>query len=165
MFRITSRLAAAATIATVCGFVAAAALPSTALAARSVSIAGAWKGQLTALPTSDPGAFGVTDNGPGLANDLGAFQLSSAETDNFATGTITDGTFTISNSRGDSIRGTYAGTFSPLSATAVAFISIGQLTGGTGQLRGATGSITFTGIASSSSLTVLGAFTAKVSVP
>ena len=165
MSRITSKLGAAITTAVVCGFAATAALPSTALAARSVSIAGAWKGQLTASPTSDPGALAVTDNGPGLANDLGTFQLSSAETDSFVADTITGGTFTISNSRGDSIHGAYAGTFTPISATAVAFISPGQITGGTGQLRGATGSITFTGVASSSAFTVLGAFTAKVSVP
>jgi hypothetical protein len=165
MSRIRSKLAAYVTIATMCGFAAAATLPSTALAARSVSIVGAWKGQLTASPTSDVGAFAVTDSGPGVANDLGAFHLNSSETDNFATDTITDGTFTIGNSRGDSIHGTYAGTFSPTSATAVTFISSGQITGGAGQLRGATGQITFTGIASSSSLTVLGAFTAKVSAP
>lgn len=165
MPRITSKLAPAITIATFCGFLAAVALPSTALAARSVSMVGAWSGQLTASPTSDPGAFAVTDGGPGLATDLGAVQLSSAENDNFATDMITDGTFTIGNARGDSIHGTYLGTFSPISATAVTFTSPGQVTGGTGHLRGATGSITFTGIASSSSLTVLGAFTAKVSVP
>lgn len=165
MSRIASKLAAPIMIATVCGFIAAAALPSTALAARSVSMVGVWRGQLTASPTSDPAAFAVTDGGPGLANDLGAFQLSSAENDNFATDTITDGTFTIRNARGASIHGTYAGTFSPISATAVTFISPGQVTGGTGELRGATGSITFTGVASSASLTVLGAFTAKISVP
>ncbi len=165
MSRITSKLHAAIAITTFCGFVAAGALPSTALAARSLSIVGAWRGELTASPTSDPGAFAVTDSGPGLANDLGAFQLSSAETDNFVTDAISDGTFTIGDSHGDSIHGNYAGTFSPISTTSVAFISSGQITGGTGQLRGATGSITFTGIASSSSLTVLGAFTAKVSAP
>ena len=165
MSRVTSKLVAMIGVATLCGFGAAAVLPSTALAARSVPIAGAWKGQLTASPTSDPGAFAVTDSGPGIANDLGAFQLSSAETDSFATDTITDGTFTMTNSHGDSVHGTYAGTFSSISATAVAFISPGRITGGTGQLRGATGSITFTGIASSSSLTVLGAFTGKVTVP
>ena len=165
MSRIKSTLAAAVTIVTTCGFTATLALPSTALAARSVSIVGAWRGQLTASPMNDPGAFAVTDSGPGLANDLGAFQISSAETDNFATDTITNGAFTISNTRGDSFHGTYTGAFSPISATAVAFRSPGQVTGGTGQLRGVTGSITFTGIASSSSLTLLGAFTAKVSVP
>lgn len=165
MSRISPKLATAVTIIIVSGFCAAAVLPSTALAARSVSLVGAWKGQLTASPTTDPGVLAVTDSGTGLAKDIGVFKLSSEETDSFVADTIAGGTFTISNSRGDSVHGTYAGTFSPISTTAVAFNSPGQITGGTGQLSRATGPITFTGVASASSLAALGGFNATIQLP
>jgi hypothetical protein len=162
---ISPKLAAALSILAVGGFASAAALPSAALAARSMSIVGAWKGQLTASPTSDPGLVAVTDTGPGLANDIGPFQLRAAETDSFIADMVTGGTFTISDARGDGIHGTYGGTFSPLSATAVVFTSPGQITGGTGKLRGAIGPITFEGLASSSSFTDVGGFEATISLP
>lgn len=162
---IAPKLAVALTVLTLGGFASAAVLPGAALAARAMSVVGAWKGQLTASSTSTPGVLAVTDTGSGLANEIGPFQLSPAETDSFIADTVTGGTFTISDARGDSVLGTYDGTFSPISATAVVFNSPGQIRGGTGKLRGAVGSITFEGIASSSSFTDVGGFEATISLP
>jgi len=93
------------------------------------------------------------------------FALAASELENFATGAIDGGAFTWTTPAGDTVVGTYAGSFAPTSPTAVAFSSPGQITGGTGRFSGASGSIVFSGTGNPVTFDILGSFVATVSLP
>ena len=121
-------------------------------------------GAIVAAPgTADGGMAGqaVTDSAPqlgangdyvapatvtanGQTSIIGAFRWSSNHILDYTAGTIDNGTFTVTDSRGDQLFGTYTGSFDGLGGFQLNYV----MTGGTGAFARATGSGVITGAAS-----------------
>jgi hypothetical protein len=127
---------------------AALALPAAALAAQPFSIVGSWDGYVTVSPTSDPGVLSITNDGRGHATRIGVFSLTALQLDNFSTGAVSDGAFKWTTPAGDTIIGTYSGSFVRPDPSTVAFTAPGAITGGIGRFKGASGSLVFSGTGS-----------------
>jgi len=87
--------------------------------------------------------------GPGTgSSNLGSFTQTLSHCSNPATGSISNGLFTLDFGNGNTIFGTVAGTITlPPVGGLAPFEKIFTLTGGTGLFAGATGGFTATGIA------------------
>jgi hypothetical protein len=84
----------------------------------------------------------TADTGSGHASHLGRFTLEAGETIDLATGTITNGFYTMTAANGDSVTGTYSGQALPgLTGYEVS----GPVTGGTGRFASATGFLVWHG--------------------
>jgi hypothetical protein len=136
-----------------------------AFAGGTWSVAGSWQGHLSAAPTANPFVFSVSDTGVGHATRLGAFTTVASELDNFLTGSISEGAFTLTTPSGASVTGTYSGSFTPVGPNTVAFVSPGEITGGTGRFSGATGTIMFSGVGNSATFELSGRFVATLTLP
>ena len=105
-------------------------------------------GRFVVNPTTDPSVVFTEDFTTGHATHLGKYTLVAHEFVNLATLEITGGAFTITAADGSMIEGTYSGTAS-LTATegVITYVVTGPISGGTGRFTGATGMLTFSGVA------------------
>jgi hypothetical protein len=105
-------------------------------------------GYFVVKPTADPRVVLTEDFTTGRGTHLGRYKLVAHEYINLETLAVTDGAFTITAANGDTIFGTYAGQAMPTDkAGVIRYVATGPITGGTGRFEGASGTLTFDGLA------------------
>jgi len=98
--------------------------------------------------TADPDVKRTQDFANGQSPLLGKYNLVAHEGVNLKTGQITDGAFTITAENGDTILGEYGGSGAPTEIPGViTYVATGAITEGTGAFAGASGTLTFSGVA------------------
>jgi hypothetical protein len=119
----------------------------------------------TLVPTSTPGVLVATLQGTGSGRHLGRLTFTATELIDFRQfgdpafphprAVVTDGRFTITTGRGDTLTATYdgVGTPDPARPGFVNGVALSQLTGGTGRFRCASGFVPFTLDINSAALT------------
>ncbi len=136
------------TITGVLSALVALAVPLRAVAGEQVPFEGSDSGHFIVSPTADPLVVLTQDFGTGKATHLGKYSLVAGELIHLDTLVVTGGSFTLTATNGDTIHGTYAGQAAPtIEPGVISYEASGPVTGGTGRFAGATGNLTFTGVA------------------
>jgi len=109
---------------------------------------GSDSGTFWTTPWDDPNVVLSEDVTTGKATGgIGRYTLEASELINLATLEVTGGKWTMTARKG-TLEGTYAGSAAPTSDSAVITYHVsGPITGGTGRLSGASGTIIFDGVA------------------
>jgi hypothetical protein len=149
-----------------CGWLLALALIALGLSASPLDAAtaavpfkGDASGDIVGIPTGEGLNYAVEIDGEGKSTILGKFKLSATHTTDGYTGLITDGSITFVTKHGDTLTATYTGQEYPgESPEMVHVIATLTITGGTGQFHGATGSGSFTAVATIEEMTDEGVF-------
>ncbi|MGH2728387.1 MAG: hypothetical protein ACRDKS_15570 [Actinomycetota bacterium] len=116
--------------------------------AQQIPFEGSGNGYLIVTPTRDAHVIKTQDFCTGKSSHLGKYSLVAQESIHLETLAVSEGSFTLTAANGDTISGTYAGRGTPDGEPGViAFRASGPVTGGTGRFAGATGELTFTGVA------------------
>jgi hypothetical protein len=141
------RVTTLAILATTIAFSAAALVPANAAQTKVTHITARDHGTFVTSDLTPPLVL-TEDKGTGNATHLGRYSLKGSEVINQVTFEVTDGSFTITAANGDTIFGTYAGTAAGTSDPFVITYHVtGPVTGGTGRFKGASGELTWDGIA------------------
>jgi hypothetical protein len=113
-------------------------------ASDNITLDGMESGYFVQNLTPQAGVVITNDFAEGAGAHIGKFSVVAREQINAATGAVTEGAFVITDSRGDTLYGTYTGqaTFEPTKAT---WVANGRIEGGTGRFAGSSGTIKFTG--------------------
>jgi len=139
---------------------------ATAVAGEQVPFRGRDAGYFVITPTSDPTVVLTEDFTNGHGTHLGNYQLVAREDINLATLAVTNGSFTITAANGDTIFGTYSGQAEAADRPGVIrYLATGPVTGGTGRFEGATGTLTFDGVADLATLVLSETVTGTISFP
>lgn len=131
-------------------FLIALAIPAVALTGSQVPFKGADRGEW-GIGSHDCGALvPVFVQTSGQATHVGSYDYSSQECVEFAPSGVSgkySGTWTLTAADGDTIEGTYAGTFQVVGAD-IEYEQANAISGGTGRFTGADGSFQVSGLAS-----------------
>jgi hypothetical protein len=103
--------------------------------------------------------------GSGHATYLGDYRGDYLECFDPSTGLVTDGSFSLTTTNGDTVFGTYTGQAVPGDGADVHYNDPGVITGGTGRFANASGSINTAGTANLATGTYNGALFGSVSRP
>ena len=145
------------------GVLAVAAAP--AAADEQVPFRGRDIGHFVVTPIGGPMVL-TEDFTNGQATHLGAYSLVAQEDINLETLAVTNGSFTITAANGDTIHGTYAGQAQLGDRPGVIrYLVTGPIAGGTGRFEGATGTLTFDGVADLATLVLSETITGTISTP
>jgi len=117
------------------------------LASDQVPVKGSDRGRFVSTPTPDPAVVRTQEFTEGRATHIGRYSLVAQELINLQTLEVTDGTFTITTAKGDTIEGVYSGQAQMTSPGVITYVAFGPITGGTGRFAGATGNLAFHGVA------------------
>ena len=136
-----------------------------AVAGEQVPFRGRDIGYFVVTPMGGPMVL-TEDFTSGRGTHLGAYRLVAREDINLETLAVTNGSFTITAANGDTIHGTYAGQAELGDRPEVIrYLVTGPITGGTGRFEGATGTLTFDGVADLATLVLSETITGTISRP
>jgi hypothetical protein len=110
------------------------------LAGEQATLQGIESGHFITNAGAQPSTVVTNDFAEGIGPRLGKYTLIAREEINLQTGVVSNGAFVITAANGDTIRGTYSGQAS-FQAASASWTADGSITGGTGRLVGATGTI------------------------
>ncbi len=102
----------------------------------------------------------TSDTGSGEATHLGHYTLVASEDVDLASGSVTNGSFTLTGANGDGVSGTYSGQALP---DLTGYVVSGPITGGTGRFAGATGFLVWRGTLDPAALTFTDEITGTIS--
>lgn len=136
-----------------------------AVADEQVPFRGRDAGYFVITPMGGPMVL-TQDFTTGHGTHLGAYSLVAQEDINLETLAVTNGSFTITAANGDTIYGTYSGQAEATDRPGVIrYVATGPITGGTGRFEGATGTLTFDGVADLTTLVLSETVTGTISTP
>jgi hypothetical protein len=142
------------------------ALPMHAAAADQVPFKASETGTFQLLGPCGTGGIVVDVTGTGHPTQLGNYGAHYSECLLPATGTVRDGSFTLTAANGDMVFGTYGGQAFPTDdPNVLAYEDPGVITGGTGRFAGASGIVTQSGLANLATGEYEGTLTGSVSSP
>jgi hypothetical protein len=135
------------------------------LASDQVPVKGSDRGSFVVTPTDDPAVVLTQERTEGRATRIGRYTLVAQELINLQTLEVTDGAFTITTAKGDTIEGVYSGQAQMTSPGVITYVAFGPITGGTGRFAGATGNLAFHGVANLATLELSETVTGTISRP
>lgn len=116
--------------------------------ANQVPFEGSGSGYVIVSPTGDSSIVRTRAFSTGEAAHVGKYSLVTREVLDLDSLAVTEGSFTLTTSYGDAISGTFAGSGALGGEPGVIFFNAsGTVTDGTGRFAGASGELTFTGVA------------------
>ena len=124
------------------------AIPLQAVAGDQIPFKSSETGTFQIIGSGETSGIVVDVTGSGHATGLGNYSAHYRECLLPATGTVIEGSFTLTAADGSTVFGTYDGQAAPSGSPSVlAFEDPGVITGGTGRFAGAAGTVTQSGLA------------------